>query len=390
MDGAIQGMLDVSIEQGITPSPEALKTLQRMDRDLSQTIFDAYHLIQISNNMRTDSQKLIQGAIRGIMRKVDPEGGLYLPDNFRPDSGGIGLQIAQKNNQIVVIAPIDDSPAERAGIQSGDIILNIDGKAVFNSSLYDVVQLLRGSMGTPIALTIKREPKGAFDLTLVREAVKYKSVKHKIIENKIGYIKIMSFNENTSYDLGIALKKLNEADIKAIILDLRNSPGALFEQAVEVCDHFLKKGELVTRLKGRKKSTEYFTQNGSVYPNFQLILLVNEVTAAGAEIVAAALQENNRATIVGIKTFGRGSVQSLIPLNDGLFLRLTSARFYTPQGRAITGEGITPDVIVDVHRLEDNTVALIQANQKAFGEPKTDVQLQRAMNILQQTIKVFP
>lgn len=383
-NGAIRGMFNVANEQGKLLSPEALKAIEQSNKQSFKIISDTFHLIQASFDMKIAPQHLAHGAIKGIMRKVDPEGGLYSPDNDLPYSGGIGLEIAKRNNQIIVTAPIEYSPAERAGIQSGDIILKIDGKAVQDSTIFDVVQKLRGSLGTPVTLTIMRKEKDVFDLTLNRENIKIKAVKHKILEDKIGYIRIKNFHETTSYDLRVALKRMNDQDMKALILDLRNSPGGLFNQAVEICDLFLKKGELIATLKGREESIEYFAQKGSNYPNYPLVVIVNEFTAAGAEMVAAALQAWNRATIIGVKTFGRGSVQSAIPLSDGYLLRLTNARFFTPNGRSITGEGVTPDVVVEGSKPEDNIAALIHANQRPFGESKVDVQLQRAIAIIQK------
>ncbi|MBI4709502.1 MAG: S41 family peptidase, partial [Nitrospirae bacterium] len=298
---------------------------------------------------------LIYGAIRGMLNSLDPHSSFMPQDAFKEmqvetkgEFGGLGIQIGTKDDLITVVAPIDDTPADRAGIKTGDKILKINGESTKGMSMDEAVKKLRGPKGTQVTINIYRkdwaEPK---DFTLTRDIIKIRSVKSKVLEDKIGYIKITQFQEQTASDLGAALKKLGDDDVKSLILDLRNNPGGLLDSSVDVTGQFIPDGKLVVYTKGKNESKkEYHTKNGREHFELPMVVLVNEGSASASEIVAGALKDWSRAVIVGATTFGKGSVQTVIPLSDGSGLRLTVARYYTPKGTSIQNTGITPDIVV--------------------------------------------
>lgn len=300
---------------------------------------------------------LIQGAINGLLETLDPHSSFMTPEVYkemqtetRGSFGGIGFEITIRDKVLTVVAPIEDTPAYRAGIQSGDQILRINGKTTKGINLIDAVKLMRGPEGTQVTITIMRqgftEPK---DITLTRAIIPIRSVRHKMLEEGFGYIKINQFIEKTHADMVKALEKLEgkEGTLKGLILDLRNDPGGLLEQAVKVADEFLESG-LIVYTEGRVESQKmkFYAQKKTKGRDYPLIVLVNGGSASAAEIVAGALQDHGRAVILGSPTFGKGSVQTIIPLEDGSAVRLTTARYYTPNGRSIQAQGITPDIIV--------------------------------------------
>lgn len=300
---------------------------------------------------------LIHGAINGMLETLDPHSSFMTPEIYkemqtetRGSFGGIGFEITIRDKVLTVVAPIEDTPAYRAGIQSGDQILRINGKTTKGMSLMDAVKLMRGPEGTQVTITIMRqgftEPK---DITLTRAIIPIRSVRHKMLEEGFGYIKINQFIEKTHADMVKALEKLEgkEGTLKGLILDLRNDPGGLLEQAVKVADEFLESG-LIVYTEGRIESQKmkFYAQKKTKLREYPLIVLVNGGSASASEIVAGALQDHGRAVILGTPTFGKGSVQTIIPLEDGSAVRLTTARYYTPKGRSIQAQGITPDIIV--------------------------------------------
>jgi carboxyl-terminal processing protease len=300
---------------------------------------------------------LIHGAINGMLETLDPHSSFMTPEVYkemqtetRGSFGGIGFEITIRDKVLTVVAPIEDTPAYRAGIQSGDQILRINGKSTKGMSLLDAVKLMRGPEGTQVTITIMRqgftEPK---DITLTRAIIPIRSVRHKMLEEGFGYIKINQFIEKTHADMVKALEKLEgkEGTLKGLILDLRNDPGGLLEQAVKVADEFLESG-LIVYTEGRVEAQKmkFYAQKKTKVRDYPLIVLVNGGSASASEIVAGALQDHGRAVILGTPTFGKGSVQTIIPLEDGSAVRLTTARYYTPNGRSIQAQGITPDIIV--------------------------------------------
>ncbi len=300
---------------------------------------------------------LINGAINGMLETLDPHSSYMPPDVFkemqtetRGSFGGVGFEITIRDKILTVVAPIEDTPAFRAGIQSGDQILRIDGKSTKDLNLMDAVRLMRGPQGTKVTITIMRtgftEPK---ELVLTRAIIPIRSVRSKMLEEGYGYVKINQFIEKTHVDLKAALEKMEskEGTLKGLILDLRNDPGGLLEQAVKVADEFLDSGMIVYtegRVEGQK--IKFYAQKKAKIRDYPMMVLVNAGSASASEIVAGALQDHGRAVILGTPTFGKGSVQTIIPLEDGSAVRLTTARYYTPKGRSIQAQGIVPDIVV--------------------------------------------
>ena len=302
----------------------------------------------------TKAKDLIQGAIRGMLATLDPHSAYMTPEMYKEmqvetkgEFGGVGIQIGVKENRLVVIAPIDGTPAQRAGIKAGDFITKVNDESTKELSLMDAVQKMRGPKGTKVNLTIQRDGTAdALVFTLVRDTIKIESVKSKVIDN-IGYVKLTQFQEASGRDLAKALKQFKEQKVQSTILDLRNNPGGLLTAAVEVSEQFLPSGKLVVYTKGREsKKDEWFAKGKDMMDDSPMIILVNEGSASASEIVAGALQDYGRAVIVGTTSFGKGSVQTILPLGDGSGLRLTTAKYYTPKGRSIQSTGITPDIVV--------------------------------------------
>lgn len=307
-----------------------------------------------------DPKKLIHGAISGMISSLDPYSEFLEPDEFKDikietkgEFGGIGVEIAVKDGFLTVIAPIDGTPAFKAGILAGDKIMKIDAKSTKEASLQDAVKSLRGRPGTQAKISILRnDDKGFLDFTITRAIIKIESIKEpKIIDEdyKIGYIKLVEFQERTPVDLEAALKKLKSEGMKALILDLRNNPGGLLEVAAGVAEKFISKGKVIVSTKGNEPNQNIvFKSDGSdEYLDFPMIVLVNKGTASASEIVAGAIKDHKRGLIVGVNTFGKGSVQTVIPLADGSAVRLTTARYYTPDNKVINHEGITPDIQIE-------------------------------------------
>ncbi|MBP1747078.1 MAG: peptidase [Deltaproteobacteria bacterium] len=333
------------------------------DKEIYQylkTFSDVIELVKKNYVEDVKDKDVVYSAIKGILESLDAHSSFMPPEMYKEmqsetkgEFGGIGIEITIKDGFPTVIAPIEDTPAYKAGLKSGDHIIKIDGKPTKNMSLVDVVKMIRGAKGKPVTLTVFREgftaPK---DYRVVRDVIVVKSVKYKMIENEYGYIRIAQFQERTARDLDNALKELVKSNkgtpMKGVLLDLRNDPGGLLEQAVEVSDKFIEEG-LIVYIEGRKKddkAMKFYARKNDDYLG-PLVVLVNEGSASASEIVAGALQDYKRAIVVGAKTFGKGSVQTVFPLGDGSAVRLTTAKYYTPKGRSIQAEGITPDIIVD-------------------------------------------
>ena len=302
----------------------------------------------------TKPKDLIQGAIRGMLSTLDPHSAYMSPEMYKEmqvetkgEFGGVGIQIGVKDNRLAVIAPIEGTPAYRAGIKAGDYIVKVNDDITKDLSLMDAVQKMRGPKGSKVSLTIQRE--GTPDplvFNLVRDTIKIESVKSKMIEN-LGYVRLTQFQEATGRDLSKAIRQLKEQKVQGAILDIRNNPGGLLTAAVDVSEQFLPSGKLIVYTKGREgKKDEWFTKSKDQLEDLPIIILVNEGSASASEIVAGALQDWGRAVVVGATSFGKGSVQTILPLSDGSGLRLTTAKYYTPKGRSIQSTGITPDIVV--------------------------------------------
>lgn len=305
-----------------------------------------------------DTNELIDGAIRGMLKTLDPHTSYLPPEAFTQMKvetsgrfGGLGIEVTLKKGILTVVTPIEDTPAFKAGVESGDRIIKIEDESTLDMTLSDAVDRLRGKIGTEITVTIFREGKDEpFEVTLKRANIQIKSVKSKIYEGNIGYVRIRSFTKTTSRDLDAVLAKFKAKQVKKIVMDLRNNPGGLLNQAVEVSDRFLKPENLIVYTQGRtdEQNMRFTTHDQIQRVAYPMIIIVNNGSASASEIVAGALQDSGRAIILGTQTFGKGSVQTIIPLSDGSALRLTTARYYTPSGRVIQENGITPDIIVEV------------------------------------------
>lgn len=303
-----------------------------------------------------DTKELVYGAIKGMLNTLDAHSAFMSPEVYkemqvdtRGEFGGLGLQIGIKDKKLVVVAPIADTPAAKVGIKPGDVVLKVDEFVMTeDTTLMDAVQKMRGRKGTAVTLTIYRESEPEeLVFTLIRDVIRIKSVKSRLLEPGIGYIHLTQFQEHTARDLSTAISKLVNEDIHSLVLDLRNNPGGLLNSAKEVSEQFLENGQLIVSIKSREgKEDEYIASRSSRLGRMPIIVLVNEGSASASEIVAGALQDWKRAVVVGTQTFGKGSVQTILPLSDGSAVRLTTAKYYTPSGRSIQNTGIDPDIIV--------------------------------------------
>ncbi len=309
-----------------------------------------------------DEQKLIYGAIEGMLKKLDdpftrfmePKSFADMQTETQGEFGGLGIVISVKDRMLTVISPIDDTPASRAGIKAGDYIIKIDGKDVIDTALHDAVNLLRGPVGTKVTVTIMREgSKETKDYELEREIIKVPSIKYWTIGKDIGYIRLTQFIQTSSEDLEKAMINLEKNNVKSIILDLRNNPGGLLTAAVEVGRKFIAKGDIVS-IKGRDGEKNTYSSFFKSHPMLPLIVLINEGSASASEIVAGAIKDNKRGILVGKKSFGKGSVQTVISLNDGSAMALTTALYYTPSGVNIHKTGIMPDIEVDLPKFDES------------------------------------
>ncbi|HWP34359.1 MAG TPA: S41 family peptidase [Thermodesulfobacteriota bacterium] len=317
---------------------------------------DVLALVQRNYVEKPNNKELIYGAIKGMLETLDPHSSFMTPEVYREmqvetkgEFSGIGIEITTKDDRIVVVAPIEDTPAFKAGIQAGDQIVRIDGKSTKGMSLPDAVKLMRGPKGTTVRLTIAREGHPEpLEFTITRATIAVKSVKAKLLEPGYAYIRLTQFQERTADDLLAALERFEKGGLKGLVLDLRNNPGGLLDQAVKVADIWLDSG-LIVYTDGRieNQRMEFHAHRDGVTRDYNMVVLVNEGSASASEIVAGALQDAGRAVVVGTQTFGKGSVQTIIPLSDGSALRLTTARYYTPKGRSIQAKGITPDIVVE-------------------------------------------
>lgn len=345
-------------------------------------------------------QDLIYGAMSGLLASLDSYSEFLAPDDYKDllietegHFGGVGLEITLKDGMLTVVSPLEDTPAARAGIKPGDIIVKVDGKVTKGTTLNEVVKKMRGTPGTTVVLTILREKnRKVEDITMTRAIIKIQDITRSLIlENGIGYVRIAEFRAETSKDLATALLALKTNGLKGLIIDVRNNPGGLLDSAVEVASLFLTEGKTVvsTQSRGEKDEVYKAVAEKDKYLDIPIVVLINKGSASGSEIVAAALREHSRAVLIGETTFGKGSVQSVIPLSDGSALRLTTARYYTPKGTSIHEKGIVPDIVVSEEENKNNNnnkkeEAVFETGENKEGDfnYKKDIQIVRAIDLL--------
>lgn len=308
-------------------------------------------------------KKLIESAINGMLSSLDPHSGFldeksftYMTEQTKGKFGGLGIEVTMESGLVKVVSPIDDTPAFKAGIKPGDYIINIDDEPVMGLSLNEAVDKMRGKSGTKIKLTITRAGEKPFDVKLKREEIKIQSVKSEVLADDVLYVRITSFNEETDKMVEKAVKATQEklkTNLKGIVIDVRNNPGGLLDQAISVSDLFLEKGEIVsTRSRNEEDTIKYTARPGDIAQGLPIVVVINDGSASASEIVAGALQDHKRAIVLGEKSFGKGSVQTIVPLGKTIAMRITTARYYTPSGRSIQAKGIEPDVNVKPAKVE--------------------------------------
>jgi len=329
-----------------------------------ELLTDAISLIQANYVEDVNSKDLIYGALKGLLSSLDAHSQFMDPELYKELEvettgwfGGVGIEITIKDNLLTIISPIEDTPAWEGGIKGGDRIIAIDGESTKDIDISEAAKKLRGEAGTKVHLTIMREKeKRLFDVEITRAIIEIESIKRsEIIDAKIGYIKLIRFMKDTAGELEDALTELEKEGMDALILDLRNNPGGLLKAAVEVADKFIDTGKIIVSTQGKRsgQTMKFKSKLKNTHPRYPLVVLVNYGCASASEIVAGAVQDNKRGIILGERTFGKASVQTVIPMKDGSAIRLTTAKYFTPSGKSIHDEGIIPDIRVEYKRYEE-------------------------------------
>jgi carboxyl-terminal processing protease len=380
-----------------------------------EVLTDVLSLVRGSYVEEVNSQELIYGAVRGMLATLDPHSSFMTPEMFEDmqaethgEFGGLGIEITVRDGALVVVSPIEDTPADRVGMQAGDRIVEIDGESTDGMEVMEAVRLLRGPQGAEVEIVVRRAAQeNQITFNIVRDIIQIKSVKSRLLDNNYGYVRLSQFQERTAEDLKQHLSSLREEaeDFNGLVVDLRNNPGGLLDQAVAVADLFLDHG-LVVYTEGREADAkmEFSASQKGTEPSYPIVVLINGGSASAAEIVAGALQDYDRAIIMGEQSFGKGSVQTIIPLDDRSALRLTTARYFTPSGRSIQATGITPDIIVSQMEVSAEESPANQLREEDLqnhfqpltpdaeeensdsgdeaGDEQWDYQLQRALELL--------
>jgi carboxyl-terminal processing protease len=403
------GLIFIFISLALSASEKRSKERDDLYKEVS-LFSDALAIIQTDYVDMVKPKDLIYGALKGMLGSLDPHSQFLDPDTYNElkidtegKFGGIGIEITIKDGLLTIVTPIEDTPAWKAGLKTNDRIVKINAELTRDITLTDAVKKLRGKPGEPVTITILRESeKKLLEFTIVRDIIKIKDIKEAmILEDNIAYLRLVEFRENTSKDMDLALAKLQKEGMSAFILDLRNNPGGLLNVAVKVAEKFIPEKKLVVFTKGRKpaQNFEFISEEKNPVLNIPIVVLINEGSASGSEIVAGALQDYKRAIIIGIKSFGKGSVQTIIPLSDGSALRLTTSKYFTPLGKEIHGKGVLPDITV-----EEGTIEIVNKDELPVEKPqeifekietkeekvienvvkdyKSDNQLMRAVDIL--------
>ncbi len=381
---------------------------------------DVFQRIRESYVDEVEDKDLVEAAITGMLSSLDPHSSYLDSDNYNSMQvqtkgrfGGLGIEVTLEKGMVKVVSPIDDTPAAKAGLQPEDYIIAVDDESIIGLQLSEAVEKLRGKVGSKVTVKVQRNQGEPFDVTIVRDFVKIKSVRSEIFDS-IGYVRLTTFSEQTSPGLRDAVGDFftSEGDnLKGIVLDLRNNPGGLLNEAVAVSDAFLEEGEIVsTRGRNADEGSHIYARTGDIARGLPLVVLINSGSASASEIVAGALQDHKRAILLGTRTFGKGSVQSVIPVSNTAAIRLTTARYYTPSGESIQGKGITPDIEVALARIEkldggnfreENLKGALDGSEDSdvnaqsqdedkepFDQSKIDFQLARALDLI-RGISVF-
>ena len=415
----VRSMVVVGIAANIgisLPQTQHAKAQSNEDAYRQLSLFgDVFERVRTDYVEEKSDKEIIEAAINGMLTSLDPHSG-YLPDdNFEKMQvqtkgrfGGLGIEVTMENGFVKVVSPIDDTPASKAGMQPEDLIIAIDGEGVLGKTLSEAVDVLRGPIGSEVTITVQRGQDEPFDVTIVRDEIKIRSVRHEIYDN-VGYIRITTFSEQTTPGLMNAVDTIfkSEGDaLKGFILDLRNNPGGLLSEAISVADAFLEGGEIVsTRGREDSQTQHAYARPGDITRGMPVIVLINSGSASASEIVAGALKDHKRAIVMGTRSFGKGSVQSIIPMPGHGAIRLTTARYYTPSGVSIQAKGVSPDIEVELARIEKLDAGRYREedldgalDSKAEGEDgdknsddeaqerditKIDFQLARAIDLLQ-------
>lgn len=375
---------------------------------------DVLSIVQLDYVDEVTPKNLIYGALKGMLSSLDPHSQFMDPETYnelKVDTegkfGGLGIEITIKDSLLTVISPIEDTPAWKAGLKANDRIVKINKELTRDMALTDAVKRMRGTPGEAVNLTVLRESENRLiEFRIVRDIIKIKDLKDaRILEDGIGYVRLVEFRENTAQDLNNVLENLKRQGMTAFILDLRNDPGGILDVAAKVTEKFIEPGKIIVYTKGRKnaQNLEFVSSVKNPIVNIPMAVLINEGSASGSEIVAGCLQDYKRAIIVGVKSFGKGSVQTVIPLSDGSALRLTTSRYFTPSGKQIHGKGVVPDIIVEEPKIDvtDKTDKKVSKGQDVFDEIekkeplkkgefdyKSDVQLMRAIDAL-KVVKIY-
>lgn len=379
----LMGLLVIGSGQGLVWAKESKGNSKEDTVDSYEklkTFSEILSLLEANYVEKVDTNDLIDGAIRGMLKTLDPHTSYLPPEAFKQMKvetsgrfGGLGIEITVRKGILTVVTPIEDTPAYKAGVKAGDRIIKIEDESTLDMTLSDAVERLRGKVNTEVNITLFREGmEEPLEVTLMRANIKVKSVKSKIYEGSIGYVRIRSFSKTTSRDLDKVLGEFRTKQVKKLVLDLRNNPGGLLNQAVEVSDRFLNPENLIVYTQGRteEQNMRFTTHDRVERVSYPMIILVNGGSASASEIVAGALQDSSRAIILGTQTFGKGSVQTIIPLSDGSALRLTTARYYTPSGRVIQENGIIPDITVEVPVVSAKTQEENAKNEEEVNKEK--------------------
>ena len=365
---------------------------------------DVFQRVQEQYVEEVTDKKLIESAISGMLQSLDPHSSYLSPESYKDMQvktkgkfGGLGIEITMEDGVVKVVSPIDETPAANAGMKSGDLIIGINGESIRGLSINDAVSQLRGPVGSKVVITVVRDKKDPFEIEIIRDVIKIRSVRHNIIKN-IGYVRLTTFSDTTTSGLKKSVDEIKKElgkKFQGLILDLRNNPGGLLNQSISVTDSFLNQGEIVST-QGRKDddTSRIFAKKGDIIDGKPMIVLINSGSASASEIVAGALKEHSRAIIVGTRSFGKGSVQSIIPLAGNGAMRLTTARYYTPSGISIQAKGIEPDIIVEAgiteltkqmpeNRREENLRGALDKKEKDKKDSANKAELTPVEKLLQ-------